>query len=208
MVRGIAAAIYQSGSPHGVDYRDLVQMGVVGLLQSISKFDPERGISFKSFANKRIRGEMLKGLDQNSELHAQNVLRRSIRRDRAESLHEQSAADSSGDEFAQMIEVAIGVAIGHMLEGTAMLPQQGNANLAGERPSEFLGICESLRGLVDELPEPDDLIIRFHYFEGLPFAEIAELLGLSKGRISQRHARALRILRERQRGKGKLSLEA
>ncbi len=208
LARGIAAAVYNATELQGVDYRDLVQFGIIGLLDAMSRFDPDRGIAFKSFAAKRVRGTILNGLDQNSELHAQGAFRRRIRRERAASLREASSKESGHDEFARMVEVALGLAIGHMLEGTGMFLAEDISTGKSDVPGEFSALSESLRQLVEELQDPDRVVVKYHYFEGLAFTDIADLLSLSKGRISQLHARALKSLRARQRKKGMLSLEA
>jgi RNA polymerase sigma factor for flagellar operon FliA len=189
-----------------VDFRDLVQLGIVGLLEAMSRFDIDRAAGFKAFASKRIRGAILSGLQQNSELHAQGAFRNRIRRERARSLHQEAGTTSRGDEFQRMVDVALGLAVGHMLEGTSMfVTAEGTGGPASA--GEFQALSESLRDMVDTLPEPERHIVRHHYFEGLPFKVIADLLQLSPGRISQLHSRGLQTLRERQRKKGRLDIE-
>jgi RNA polymerase sigma factor for flagellar operon FliA len=94
-----------------------------------------------------------------------------------------------------------------MIEGSSMYVAT-ETQPAHEAPQgELHSLLTSMSGLVEELSEPGRTIIRRHYFDGMQFSAIAELVGLSKGRVSQLHARALADLRKRYRRKGALNLE-
>ena len=77
----------------------------------------------------------------------------------------------------------------------------------GEEHAELRCLMKSMRSLVDQLADPEGQIIRHHYFHGMQFSDIADLLGLSKSRVSQLHGRALNELRGRYRNRAGLSLE-
>jgi RNA polymerase sigma factor for flagellar operon FliA len=210
LVRSIAWEIYQKASLGYVEIRDLIQLGVVGLLESISRFDPASGTSFAGFASKRIRGSILNALEKQSEYHAQSAFRRRVRRERLESLSKFGEdADKSSDVFMQMVETALGLAVGYLLEDTAMYVDE-NRN-AGESfyPSagELAIVSESLRALVSKLAEPDRQVIELHYLGAVQFSDIADILGVTKGRVSQVHARALKALRKLQSGKAGFNIE-
>jgi len=202
-VRSIAWDVYEKANLGYLEIRDLMQLGVVGLLEAITRFELSRGVSFAAFAAKRIRGSMLNGLEKHSEYHAQSAFRRRIRRERVESLSGAHGSPSGGsDVFMQMVETAVGLAVGCLLEDTAMyVDESRNADLHHAGTRELSSISASLRSLVALLRDPDRQVIELHYLAGLPFSEVASMLELSKGRISQIHARALQALRSFQSSK-------
>jgi len=196
LVKSIAWDVYEKASLGYLEIRDLMQLGAVGLLESISRFEYERGGSFAGFASKRIHGAMLNGLEQYSEYHAQSTFRRRVRKERIDSLAEFGKKDAGNDAFMQMVEATLGLAIGCLLEDTSMYVDEGrNASQNYLGTGELATISDSLRALVSELPEPDRQVIEMHYLAGLPFSKVATLLGLSKGRVSQLHGRAIKSLR-------------
>ncbi len=203
LVKSIAWDVYRKASLGYVEIRDLIQLGVVGLLESISRFDPAAETSFAGFASKRIRGAMLNGLEKQSEYHAQSAFRRRIRRERLESLAKfGGAADGPSDVFMQMVETALGLAVGYLLEDTTMyVDENRSVGQSYASAGEMAAVSESLKSLVSMLPEPDRQIVELHYFGAVQFSDIAEMMRLTKGRVSQIHARALKVLRKLQSGK-------
>ncbi len=98
--------------------------------------------------------------------------------------------------LAHLADVAIGLAVGFMLEGTGMYdpgdaldPFDGCASMA------FGQLRSRVRAAVDELPEQENRVMAAHYFRGEPFADIAVSLGLTRGRVSQIHRSAIHHLR-------------
>ncbi|WP_263262280.1 sigma-70 family RNA polymerase sigma factor [Pseudomonas sp. RIT-PI-S] len=173
--------------PHPLaEWGDYVNLASIGLLQAIDRFNPARGSSFKAYAEPYIKGNILKGLacyiqDKPSPLQ-----------DRLDSLRD-AKEDSSADELERLANLAIGLAFGCFLE----LGIEG----AGEE-ADPLNIYEAQRDvedlsvLVGRLSENEQQVIRGHYFQHLSFVEIAEAMGVTKGRVSQIHGKAVRRLRE------------
>jgi RNA polymerase sigma factor for flagellar operon FliA len=200
MTRRIAASLYARRISDTVAFDDYLQYGRMGLLEAVDRYDPARGASFATFANYRIRGAILNGLEHSTESAAQLAQRRQHRlRERTQSLEE--SEDVSRDEhlepFAGLVNVAIMLAVGYVLE------DDGYWNPAGADSSQDLyrsvqldGIRARLHLLVDALPERERLIVRQHYFEHVEFQVIAEQLQVTKGRVAQLHARALRLIRD------------
>jgi RNA polymerase sigma factor for flagellar operon FliA len=200
LTRRIAASLYARRISDIVAFDDYLQYGRMGLLEAVDRYDPARGASFATFANYRIRGAILNGLEHSSESAAQWAQRRQHRlRDRTQSLEE--SEDMSREEqlepFAGLVNMAIMLAVGYVLE------DDGQWNPAGTDSSQDLyrsvqldGIRTRLHLLVDALPERERLIVRQHYFEHVEFQVIAEQLQVTKGRVAQLHARALRLIRE------------
>lgn len=193
-VRMIALSVYRTASYGYVDLRDLIQLGTVGLLESIERFDPAFNNKFSTFSAKRIRGAILNGLEEQSELHAQQAFKRRFRKERLESLKE--GAPAKGDVFAEMVELTVGLAVGHMLEHTAMYAESEQSPSQETDSNGVSAFSRLLRRLLDHLPGTEQKVLTHHYLHGVSFSDIAKLLGLTKGRISQLHAAGLARIRK------------
>jgi RNA polymerase sigma factor FliA len=174
-------------------WHDCVQNALIGLMEAIERFDPDRGVAFKPFARLRVRGAVFNGLrvlrNVHLELGHDAAHREALARERAESLRE----DDSGDPLEAFIATTVGLGIGFLLDMQSMPGHMQPADAYAELERAELGaaISESL----DQLAERDRTIIVLHYYHQLSFVEIADQLGVTKGRISQLHKRALENLR-------------
>lgn len=208
LVRGIARSIYRTTNPNYVDLRDLQQLGCVGLLEAISRYEQDRGVDFRQFASIRIRGAILNGLASLSELHAQHAFRRRTRKERVESLRSTQSADSQSDVFAAMVELTLGLAIGYMLEGTDLYNEEAAERFIYSDATELVLAADSFKFLLADLPESQRKIVEYHYQSGLDFTEISRLMRLSKARISQLHRTALDTLRKAYKSRAGLDIRA
>jgi RNA polymerase sigma factor FliA len=195
LAKRLAGSLYAQRPDNSVDFADYVQYARVGLLEAVDRFDPAREVRFETFASYRIRGSILNGLPKTSEHAAQREYRREIVHERVESMR--SAAESGRDPFEELVEITVGLALGYILEDSDLHSQPD------ERvDSDPYQVCElrrvqgSLNLVVGALPPREREIIRLHYLEQMDFTAIAADMGLSKGRISQLHSRALRLIRE------------
>lgn len=177
---------------------DLEQLAFEALLQAIDRFDPSRGAPFESFVRLRIKGQISNGLAKMSESGAQASYRRRAERDRLRSLSTDPAQNDVADDPLQALSrLAATLVLGIMLDEGA--PQDPDA-IADSVPSayESLALREMQHCLwqqVDTLPEREAFVLRQHYAKDVSFKVIAELLGISKGRVSQIHRQALLRLR-------------
>ena len=198
LAKAVAVQVLRTRSPHeGLEYRELVQLATIGLMEAIGTFDPARGVPFQQFAGKRMRGAIHDGVDRNSEYHAQLALRRTLQRERAQSLAEGRQSSGRKKLLEEMIGTAVGLAIGLMLEDTPMYQDERNVVSGPYHGGELLLLREQLRFIVEGLPEQERVVLEYHYFNELPFKEIAELMQLTKGRISQIHSKAMKLIRRR-----------
>ncbi|MFK3647523.1 sigma-70 family RNA polymerase sigma factor [Lysobacter enzymogenes] len=198
--QALAARIYGGSHSREVELRDYQQLACIGLLDALDRYDPQFGASFKTFCTPRITGSVLDGLRALSEAQEQITLKRRLQRDRLSSLKDGGARDGkpAARKLEALSELAVGLAIGHMLEGTGMYVDELSANHHdGYAAVAWQQTCRSLRQAVDRLPTDMAKVIGYHYFHSLPFEQIAGILGLSKGRISQIHRAGLRLLREK-----------
>jgi RNA polymerase sigma factor for flagellar operon FliA len=197
--RAVAAQLYAGRHRDDVEFKDFLQLACIGLLESIDRFEPERGIAFQTFCTPRLKGSVLTGITRLSDAQEQVSLQRRMRRDRLTSLEPGLESDDrSRDTFQALATVAIGLAIGFLLDDTGLVEQEaarptpyGNA----DQTVAWRQTKERLYEAVGRLAERNRKIIRYHYFQGLGFQQIGNILGLTKGRISQLHRAALLELR-------------
>jgi RNA polymerase sigma factor for flagellar operon FliA len=192
--RSVAAQMFAARYQADVEFNDYLQLAYVGLIESMDRFDHERGIGFVSFCTPRIRGSILNGVEKLTEVQEQISYNRRRGKERLAALKSATSAHGGVDTLS---ELAAGLAIGFMLEGTGMM-------IEGERETPYGNAYETtawrqasaqLRQAVRTLPARTRRIIEYHYFEAIPFEQIATLLGVSKGRISQIHKAGLQALK-------------
>jgi RNA polymerase sigma factor FliA len=198
LARSIAARHYYRRPVKRAERTDFEQFAYEGLLQAIDRFDPLLGVPFPAYARRRIAGSIVDGIAKMSEVDAQISHRHRIEQERLRSLARLDAI-APEDALSALSDLAMGLALGLMLEGTSVMGSRGGAD---SRPSayeslEWREIQARLLREVGKLPEKEAIIVRQHYDNGLNFAQIAELLDLSRGRISQLHRSALERLRRR-----------
>jgi RNA polymerase sigma factor for flagellar operon FliA len=209
--RKIAKILYARRGGLEVEFGDYLQQAAQGLMEAIDRFDPTRGVAFETYASVRIRGAVLNSLPAMSEKYAQINLRKRLHLERVESLteHMQEPGTVGRDTFLELADFAIGLAISYMLEGTGLIGGE-TSPLAGGRDAyasvEQRQLADALRRLVDALPERERMVVQSHYYQGLSFTEVAERLGVTKGRVSQIHRQALQLIREAQGPGGQLDL--
>ena len=180
---------------HGLEREDFEQLANEGLLQAIDRFDATREARFEAYARHRIRGCILNGLAKASESSSQYSYRKRAERDRLRSLRAGAAA--TGSPLELLAALAVMVALGTLLETRAEIEPD---SLASETPSAFETLSwNQLQGEVDkrigQLPRNEAFVLEQHYRQGVQYQQIAALLGVSKGRISQLHAQGLEKLR-------------
>ena len=196
LARAIARRQLRARPRNGVELNDMEQFAYEGLLVAIDRYDPLRGIPFGAFARRRIIGSIADGAARMNESDAHYSYRRRIETERLRSI---AAEAGPADPLDALADLAAGLAIGLMLEGTGLVePEDG----IDRRPNAYESLAwrqlnAQLDREIDRLPEREAAIIRQHYENGVSFSQIAQLLDLSKGRVSQLHAHALAKLRTR-----------
>jgi len=193
-----AARIYTLRANNAVAFDDYLQYARTGLLEAIDRFDPTRGVSFESFATARIRGSVLNGLESETELGAQLKYRGVLNiAERLESLRATVNHRNNSETLEGLAHTVVAVAMGLLLdrgEGEQVADENVNANPYAS--IELLYLRRKLLCGVRQLPQREADVIRMHYFEHREFQVIAEELKISKGRVSQLHARALLRLKQ------------
>lgn len=193
--RAIAARLFAGRHRNDVEFDDFLQLANIGLIEAINRFDPTHGTRFTTFCTPRLRGAVLNGIEKLTEAQEQLSFDRRRRAERVESLKDMR---DDKRQLQSLGALATGLAIGFMLEGTGMflasdVPTFGYAEGYESASWQQLGL--TLRAAVSDLPTNERKVISLHYFDALPFEQIATLLDLSKGRISQLHRAGLERLR-------------
>jgi RNA polymerase sigma factor for flagellar operon FliA len=204
------------GFPRSVELTDLVNTGVIGLIEAFGHFDPNRGVKFETYAVPRIRGAIL------DELRALDWVPRSTRAksreiDRAVTVLENKLGRSPGrPELAKQLNLTdqeLHLAIDDV-SSTNMLsldeiiyPEDDNRQVprietvSDGSSQSVLGEIEKgeLRSFlvvaIERLTDQEKLVIALYYFEELTLKEIGEVMSISESRVSQIHTRAVAKLR-------------
>ena len=201
--RVVAAHFYGRRFNDEVEFGDFLQYASVGMLEALDRFDPARGVQFRTFAARRMQGANLNGLERLTEKQQQIAARQRLRSERMQDIHTLAGARPDGappQEPEQLVrfvsEVGIGLALCWLLEGTGMVeaPDSGD-NQPFYRSVALRQLRARLLHAVDHLPPQEKCVVRSHYLQGVPFDRVAETLSLTKGRISQIHKQALLRLR-------------
>jgi len=219
--RMVAATVYGRRTHNDVEFDDYLQLARVGLLEAVDRFEPGQGAQFKTFAAKRVQGAVLNGLTRLTEKNQQISVSMRMRQERLEAIKEAAAEEVAQDShagtlsasgssrgadklFKYLAEVGIGIALGVLLEDTGMVDAEafdGTAHVPSPevsyfRKTEIVQLRTVLRDLVGQLSDQQKLVIRHHYLQEVPFDEIAALMGVTRGRVSQLHRQGLLRLRE------------
>ncbi len=202
--------------PAHVEINDLVNEGILGLIDAINKYDDSRGVKFETYAITRINGAIL------DALRALDWVPRAVRQKAREM--ERIFADLEGKlgraPDDEEVATALGIALKdyHALllkvRGTSILsleeflPNERGHDVTlvdslkdgGPDPTFILESTEmkgALASAVDSLPPQERTVISLYYFEGLTLKEIKSVLDVSESRVSQIHAQAVIRLRSK-----------
>lgn len=196
--RRVASHLRRQRAGADLDMGDLYQYAAEGLLQAIDRFDADRGSTFEGFARRRIAGCVIDGIGESSELRRQLSFRNRARTERLRSLSPgQARSGSSSDALQALGDLALELALGFMLDDAAASSGEAiDRSPSGYESAAWSDTVARVVAAVTGLPDPEGLIVRHHYLEGLEFARIADTLSLSRGRVSQIHSAALARLRK------------
>lgn len=189
--RAVAGDVFRRVKVAQMDWGDYSQNAVIGLLEAMGRFDHERGIDFIAYAKPRVRGSVFNGLRNFLAENKQAGTRLGWREDRLNSLGEREEVD----QVKQFVSLVAGLAVGHFLDSL------GESDLFGqmqsiERQVDVNRAGNYLRDAICKLPDKEQQVIRLHYLQHVPFVDIARMLGVTKGRISQLHKSGVAKLRE------------
>jgi RNA polymerase sigma factor FliA len=199
--------------PNSIDVGDLVQDGVLGLIDAAHRFDEGRGIKFETFAERRVRGAMIDALRRDAWPRGVRRQRRELEAAREELRrelgHEPSIADLAakvGSDEKRLgrtivrintIESTSPLATGeHVDESSlpaALVPSEPDSP---DSAYEKLETRERVRAAIQSLPWREGKVIGLYYYGDVTMKQIGAEIGVNESRVSQLHARAIRRLRD------------
>ena len=206
--------------PSHVELNDLVSAGVLGLLDAIEKFDPMRGVKFKTYAELRVKGAILDSL-RNLDWAPRSLRKKSKDLERVYRDLEQRMGRPATDkevcdemqitlnEFYELVDQIKGLNLGSFQEMSSQDDDRNSEPLVkyipdGSHVDPFFMYHKSevrtiLGGAIDTLPKKERLIVSLYYYDELTMKEIGKVLGVNESRVSQLHTKAMLRLRTKLR---------
>ncbi len=200
--------------PSHVEVDDLISAGVIGLMDAIEKFDPTRGILFKTYAEFRIKGAML------DDLRAQDWVPRSVRQKAAvlerayEEIEQREGRPATEEEVAEALNMAMEVfyELLNSARGLSLISIDGAedemtlnkrvleslTSPAEDNPFHQLRrkeLKEVLARIIDQLPPKERMVVSLYYYDELTMKEIGKVLNITESRVSQIHTQVMLRLR-------------
>jgi RNA polymerase sigma factor for flagellar operon FliA len=202
-VRALARNIAKHLPAHA-DFEELVAFGQLGLVEAARQFDPERGVSFTTFAHYRIRGAIFDGLRKMTwlppaarrQVHEQSVVNDSLEHD----AQKHAATDDPrflARQFSEAVERLGAVYLMSSIvdEDSA---RDGPADTGAQPGSDSEGreVRRRLRDAIGTLPPEDAALVRMLYLEQKSMSEVGAILKKNKSTVCRRHAEAIAKLRQ------------
>ncbi len=215
LVKFVASRV-AAGLPGSVEQPELVSNGVFGLIDAISKFEPERGFKFETYAMARIRGAIL------DELRSYDWVPRSVRTkarqiDRAQQRflarhhrppsEAELAAELGVDDRTIHRMLRQVAAAGILALQDPLGAEEGEGSTLGEllsdgtdEPEDSYAVDEQrfvMAREINALPEREKLVLALYYYEGMTLADIGSVLNVTESRVCQIHTKAVVHMRTR-----------
>jgi RNA polymerase sigma factor FliA len=203
-----AAAWVAGRLPTHMRLDDLYSAGMLGFLDAIENYDPDRGVEFAAYATQRIRGAIFDDL-RRLDCVPRRVRRRIRDAQRAiEALSQELDREPTEQEVADALSMSLpeyqrllgeGVTL-MSLDASAPNRDDGGAPIDvladADAPSPLAALQSKERGtllgrVIDGLPDKERLVVALYYYEELTMQEIGKVLGLTESRVSQIHSSAI-----------------
>ena len=205
--------------PPNVELDDLIQVGMIGLAEALSRFESEQGVQFETFASQRIRGAMLDELregdwmsrsSRKSQKEIEQALNRLEQRLGRPPLESEIAAElgMALDDYQSLLGKVRGTQLVYLEDIGGGDGDDGDDYLerhvadSGADPFALLRDQRLRAALVDaikQLPEREQYVMGMYYEHDMNLKEIAAVLGVTESRVCQLHSQAIARLRTKMR---------
>lgn len=203
-------------TPDSIELDDMIDAGVLGLLDGAKRFDSEREVLFKTFVSYRVRGAMI------DYLRAFDWMPRGLRdtskalQDAMMVVEQQQGRPAEEEEIATYLEISLPeyrqrldhvrtMSIVHFDDLPSVMGEddemnmldvlEGDPELMPERQFLVNEFVNRLAGAIDALPKREGILVTLYYYEELTMKEVALVLGLTESRVSQIHSQMVVRLR-------------
>lgn len=188
-----------------VEYDDLVGYGVFGLIDSIEKFDLERGLKFETYAQIRIRGSIIDSLRKIDWIPRRVRKKSKDIEEATRELENQLGRSATTEEIAEKLGITLKetndllseTAVSNIASLEEILQNKGESSLHNDKSEdpemsyENKEIKNILSQTIESLNKNEMLVISLYYYDELTYKEIGKVLNLSESRISQIHSKAI-----------------
>lgn len=215
LVKFIASRIF-TGRMSPVDQDDLINYGVIGLIDAIDRFDTSKGVKFETYASLRIKGAIIDELRKLNWMPRSAISKISRLNEVKETLKEKLDREPNSSEIASELGVSMSdlrkiesyvnylsvVSLDEIIfqsDDDEIFLSSTIEDEKSPRPDNVLEEKEKfhmLKGAIDMLEEKDKLILNLYYHEKLTLKEIGQVLDISESRVSQLHSRIILRLRD------------
>lgn len=197
--------------PPGKSVDDLIQVGMIGLLEASRAYEGNQGAEFKSYASIRIRGAILDELRRDSWM-PRSVQQKSRQLSQAIKAVENRTGETATDreiaselgvsitEYAEILETVAGCTVFSLEDQTETLDSEQNDDLPLAM-AEDESTRKVLAEIIESLPKQEQMVVVLYYNKGLNLREISEVLSVSESRVCQVHSQAVGRIRTRMRAK-------
>jgi RNA polymerase sigma factor for flagellar operon FliA len=206
----ISALRLKAKLPKHIELDELISAGTLGLIEALTNFDPEQGIKFETFADNRIRGAMLdelrkldwfsRGLRQKIKKIEQTI--RKVEQNTGSvpnSLELKEITGYSLDEINKVLvalqnQVCLSL---DAIQENFVLPDNSERFKEPHARVLIKDLVNKIAKLIKELTDREKLVLSLYYVEELTMKEIAQVMEITEGRVSQLHSQALKKLRDK-----------
>lgn len=197
LARSLSAHYFKSRIGGQASYDDYYHNAIVGLIQAIEKYQPRKGAKFTTYASYRIKGQILNSLSQISEKNSQISYVTKRKKDLLQSLaqnetNKNEATTNIEDITDFTLNLTYSFLISESLTNESSEPLE---ELNVYNDFELHDIIRMIRKLLDVIPLKQKTVLEYYYYYELDYLEIAEIIGVTKGRVSQLHKEAIESLR-------------
>lgn len=194
--------------PSFIEFDDLLQSGLIGLLEAKQHYKPGTGASFETYASIRIRGAIIDSLRKDSWMSRDTLKNMKKMSDAISKIEQRDQKQATTEKIAEELGISIEehfklcheINMSHILslnvvdENDSMLGSDQNDP---QTINQNEGMKERLKDILAELPEKEKLVLSLYYVEELTLKQIGEVLELTEARVCQLHSQAIARVRSK-----------